>query len=74
VTRNGQRYACKCYPGEKCYPTSDVWAKFNTTLGGALRVALPPGAPCYNTLGEINTFDRGKCEEVQTNWGDEQWK
>ncbi|KAJ2935615.1 hypothetical protein H1R20_g1478, partial [Candolleomyces eurysporus] len=73
VTRNGQRYACKCYPGEKCYPAAAAWTRFNATVGGNLQVALPPGAPCYNALGEIKTFDQARCNQVQTNWGDEQW-
>jgi hypothetical protein len=81
VSRGSQKYACKSYPGDKSWPSTAVWTKFNTTVGGSLRVALPPGASCYNSLkvegeagGEISTLDSAKCAEVQKNWIDEQWK
>ena len=74
ASRNGQWYACKCYPGDRCFPSSTVWTRFNTTVGGNLQVALPPGAPCYNNLGGLNTYDSAKCAEVQANWSNEQWK
>ncbi|KAJ3526464.1 hypothetical protein NMY22_g10151 [Coprinellus aureogranulatus] len=80
ITRGSQKYACKCYPGDKCWPSTSVWSRFNITAGGTLQVALPPGASCYNSLkieggagGEISTFDSEKCAEVQRNWIDEQW-
>ncbi|KAJ2913019.1 hypothetical protein MD484_g7393, partial [Candolleomyces efflorescens] len=73
ASRNGQWYACKCYPGDRCFPSSTVWTRFNTTVGGNLQVALPPGAPCYNNLGGLNTYDSAKCAEVQANWSNEQW-
>lgn len=74
ASRNGQWYACKCYPGDKCFPSSTVWTRFNTTVGGNLQVALPPGAPCYDNLGGLSTYDSAKCAEVQSNWSNEQWK
>ncbi|KAF5323970.1 hypothetical protein D9611_008428 [Ephemerocybe angulata] len=76
VTRpGGQRYACKSYPGDRAYPWTAAWASFNRTVGRNLQLAIPPGAVCYQTLdGTIQTFDAAKCAEVQTNWGDEQWK
>lgn len=76
--RPQQRYSCKCYPGDRCYPAPAVWSAFNQTVGGNLQVALPPGAPCYNTLTEgsesIPTFDAAKCADVQANFFAQQWK
>ena len=74
ASRNGQWYACKCYPGDRCFPSSTVWSRFNTTVGGNLQIALPPGAPCYNNLGDLSTYDSAKCADVQANWSNEQWK
>jgi len=73
VTRNGQEYSCKCYPGDDCYPTEEEWQGFNSTVGGNLLVALPPAAPCYSSVGGFETFDAAKCAEVQAKSTDEQW-
>ena len=74
ITRNGHQYACKCYPGEACYPNAASWTRFNQTVGGNLQLAIPPGASCFNTLeGTIPTFDAAKCANARANWGDEQW-
>ncbi|KAF2182160.1 FAD/FMN-containing isoamyl alcohol oxidase-like protein MreA [Zopfia rhizophila CBS 207.26] len=71
---NGVTYQCKCYEDNSCWPTGAEWATLNTTVSGALQVAVPPGAVCYNRLGNISTFDAGKCAEVQSKWTDEQFQ
>ncbi|KZW00741.1 FAD binding domain-containing protein [Exidia glandulosa HHB12029] len=73
VSKGGKAYSCKCYPGDACYPTSDEWRKLNATVGGNLQVALPPGAPCHNSLNGIPTFDAAKCADVMANFMGEQW-
>lgn len=74
LIRNGHQYACKCYPGDQCYPDSATWSRFNESVGGNLQLAIPPGAPCFNTLGgTIPTFDVARCADAQSNWFDEQW-
>ncbi|EOA81947.1 uncharacterized protein SETTUDRAFT_141802 [Exserohilum turcica Et28A] len=71
---DGARYQCKCYSDNSCWPTTSDWAKLNKTVSGALQVALPPGAVCYNSLGnETNVYDAAKCADTQANWGSEQW-
>ncbi|KAL2168717.1 hypothetical protein VTG60DRAFT_6888 [Thermothelomyces hinnuleus] len=71
-------YACKCYPGDNCWPNKGQWQKLNNTVGGNLRVNIPPGAPCYNTfqglLGDVQTYNAAECQEVTENWGDEQFQ
>lgn len=74
ITRNGQRYQCKCYPGERCYPSTPLWKQLNATIGGTLKLALPPNAPCYKSVDGIPTYDAAKCADVQRNSLDEQWK
>jgi len=73
VSRDGQEYSCKCYPGDECYPASEAWQKLNTTVDGNLLVALPPTAPCYGFVDGIPTFDAAKCAEVQAHYYEEQW-
>ena len=74
VTRNGQRYQCKCYPGERCYPSPRLWKQLNSTVGGTLQLGLPPTSPCYRSVDGIPTYDAAKCADVRRNILDEQWK
>ncbi|KAK4238283.1 hypothetical protein C8A03DRAFT_43975 [Achaetomium macrosporum] len=74
----GSKYACKCYPGDYCWPNNGQWQKLNKTVGGNLQVFLPPGAPCYNTfkgpLGDAQTYNADKCATVTANWNNEQFQ
>jgi hypothetical protein len=74
----GSDYACKCYPGDYCWPNKGQFQQLNNTVGGNLQVVTPPGAPCYNTfegpLGNIQTYDEAKCQEVTSNWANEQFQ
>jgi hypothetical protein len=73
VVHNGQRYKCKCYPGDPCYPSSTEWAKLNTTVDGNLLAALPPTAPCYKSVDGIPTYNAAACADVEANFTKEQW-
>jgi hypothetical protein len=74
----GSNYACKCYPGDACWPNSAEFQKLNSTVGGNLQINIPPGAPCYNTfegpLGTVNTYDAAACAKVTASWADEQFQ
>ena len=74
----GSSYACKCYPGDYCWPNAAQWQKLNTTVGGNLHVNTPPGAPCYNKfngpLGDVNTYDATECDKVTAGWYNEQFQ
>lgn len=48
-----------------CWPAEADWASLNTTLGGQLIKATPPGAVCYPMRPE---FNEGLCEELLTAW------
>ncbi|KAL2268984.1 hypothetical protein VTJ83DRAFT_3830 [Remersonia thermophila] len=77
-TENGQNYACKCHPGDPCWPDSAKWRRFNNTVNGNLQVHIPPGAACYNTFegpfGVVNTYNEAECQTVTANWYDEQFQ
>jgi len=47
----------------------------NTTVGGALQLALPPGAVCHNTVSNlsVSTYNAAACAEVKANWINEQY-
>jgi len=73
VTRAGNAYSCKCYPGDSCYPAAQAWKDLNTTVNNNLLVALPPTAPCYGSVDGIQTFNAAKCADVQRHFTEEQW-
>lgn len=77
ATLKGINFGCKCYPGERCWPSTSKWNALNHTLDGRLLVHIPPGAPCHNTfnglLGTVNTYDADKCAEATQKWESESW-
>ncbi|KAF2748158.1 FAD/FMN-containing isoamyl alcohol oxidase-like protein MreA [Sporormia fimetaria CBS 119925] len=72
---NGEKYQCKCYSDNACWPVASEWTRLNSTVGGALKAALPPGAPCYQQAEGVSgsPYDKAACETVQANWMNEQW-
>lgn len=38
---------CKAYPGKESWPSTETWAQFNQSLGGALLQPVPAAAACY---------------------------
>ncbi|KAK4450485.1 hypothetical protein QBC34DRAFT_437309 [Podospora aff. communis PSN243] len=78
TTVSGTRYACKCYPGDACWPKPKDWTKLNKTVDGNLATAIPPGAPCHNTfnglLGSLPTYNAAECADVTASWTREQWQ
>ncbi|CRK28782.1 FAD-linked oxidoreductase ZEB1 like protein [Verticillium longisporum] len=76
-TFEGQKYGCKCYPGDACWPQQSEWDGLNAKVNGNLHVHVPPEAACYNTfdglLGSQQTYDAAKCAEVTKSWTSETW-
>lgn len=62
----GQKYNCRCYADDKCWPKASEWKELNSTVDGNLAVHIPPEAACHNTfdgpLGPIETYDEAACE------------
>jgi hypothetical protein len=71
----GTTYQCKCYSDNSCWPTTADWNALNRTVGGALQVAIPPGAPCHRQFenSTLSTYNEAACAEVLSNWVNEQW-
>jgi hypothetical protein len=71
---DGVTYQCKCYSDNACWPTNSDWEKLNKTVSGALQVAVPPGAVCHQSFGNLTSvYDAAKCADTQANWINEQW-
>lgn len=74
---NGVTYRCKCYSDNACWPIASAWNELNTTVEGALKLALPPGAPCYRSVDGVpaagSTYNATECANIQANFNSEQW-
>jgi hypothetical protein len=57
--------ACKVFPGDRDYPSPEVWSIFDLLTGGALIATIPIGAVCYR---DHIAYDAAKCRDVLANW------
>ncbi|KAI9170655.1 FAD-linked oxidoreductase ZEB1 [Paramyrothecium foliicola] len=55
--------ACRCFPGDKCWPKQGDWAKLNATVGGRLVATVPLGSPCHDP-----NYNAEQCAELQDEW------
>jgi hypothetical protein len=54
---------CRCLPSDDCWPSDKVWAKFNSTVNGALIKTVPLGSPCHEP-----NYDEDACAAVKGAW------
>ncbi|KAF9891408.1 hypothetical protein FE257_004264 [Aspergillus nanangensis] len=54
---------CRCFPGDACWPTHEVWSAFNKTIDGRLVATVPLGAPCH-----APTYDEAECASLRQSW------
>lgn len=57
------RNDCRCLPSDDCWPSDKVWAKFNSTVNGALIATVPLGSPCHEP-----NYDEEACAAVKADW------
>lgn len=69
---NGQKYGCRCYADDACWPSKTDWNSLNHTVRGNLIAHAPPGAPCHKSftgpLGTLNLYDKDECETIYENF------
>lgn len=56
---------CRCFPGEECWPSTDVWNQFNQTLEGRLIATVPLATPCH-----APNYDAAACDKLREQWTD----
>ena len=56
---------CRCFPGEECWPSTDVWDQFNQTVGGRLIATVPLASPCHDP-----NYDAAVCDKIKDQWTD----
>ena len=65
-SQNYSTPSCRCFPGDSCWPSSEVWQAFNETIGGKLIATVPLGSLCHND--GFSLYDAQKCHYLQTQW------
>ncbi|KAI9168085.1 FAD-linked oxidoreductase ZEB1 [Paramyrothecium foliicola] len=74
---SGGLYSCKCYYDDACWPKKPQWDRLNATVGGNLKLHIPPEAVCHNNftgpLGTLSTFDEAAYNDVKTMYADQEW-
>ncbi|KAJ6120512.1 hypothetical protein N7523_004792 [Penicillium sp. IBT 18751x] len=58
-----QDHACKCFPGDDCWPSVSTWNSFNASIGGRLIRTVPLATPCHTP-----NYDGDKCEMLKNGW------
>ncbi|TKX25719.1 FAD-binding domain-containing protein 12 [Elsinoe australis] len=58
--------ACRCFPGDACWPSTQVWQGLNQTVGGRLVATVPLAAPCHDSV--FSTYDNATCANLQAEW------
>lgn len=56
---------CKCFPGDKCWPTKKEWDSLNKTVDGRLVATVPLASPCFQSWGNE---DEEVCSELKELW------
>jgi hypothetical protein len=54
---------CRCFPGDACWPSEDVWTKFNQTIDGRLVKTIPLGTPCH-----APNYNAEECTALRDAW------
>lgn len=55
--------ACRCFPGDACWPSANTWTQFNQSIDGQLIKTIPLGAPCH-----APSYDAGVCSTLKAGW------
>lgn len=55
--------ACRCFPGDECWPSEHDWSQFNQSISGRLVKTVPLGAPCH-----APKYNSTKCVSLKEEW------
>jgi hypothetical protein len=66
ITKSNDPQACRCFPGDACWPSTAEWQAFNQTVGGKLIENIPLASVCHQS--EFRPHDESKCDDLKSNW------
>lgn len=55
--------ACKCFPGDDCWPSFSLWSQLNKTIDGRLVKTVPLGTPCH-----APNYNSEACAVLKDGW------
>ncbi|KAJ5759085.1 hypothetical protein N7520_006241 [Penicillium odoratum] len=55
--------ACRCFPGDSCWPSESAWTEFNKTIDGRLISTVPLGTPCH-----VPNYNATACAVLEAGW------
>lgn len=67
ITSINNESQCHCFPGDLCWPSTEQWAAFNSSLGGKLIATRPLASPCHLNDG-ISAYNEKDCERLREKW------
>jgi hypothetical protein len=62
----GTKSACRCFPGDACWPNESQWNSLNRTVEGRLVKTIPLGSPCHDSI--FGPFDETECKNLEAQW------
>lgn len=65
ITANFHKPSCKAVPGSPDWPSTQSWAKLNSSVSGQLIKTIPPGSVCHPSQPNFNALS---CAAVQAGW------
>jgi hypothetical protein len=63
---NNNSSSCRCFPGDTCWPSTEVWNELNRTLAGRLIPTIPIASVCHDS--SFGPYDADACASVQSTW------
>ncbi|KKY37574.1 putative isoamyl alcohol [Diaporthe ampelina] len=54
--------ACRCLPGDACWPATSSWDSLNTTVGGKLIATVPIGSVCHDPTYDEAAYRTTPCK------------
>lgn len=63
---NNSSARCRCFPGDKCWPSLEEWTNLNKTLSGRLIATIPIASVCHQD--SFVPYDSEACARLQSVW------
>ncbi|KAI9931464.1 hypothetical protein MW887_010039 [Aspergillus wentii] len=60
---------CRCRPQNSCWPSTQEWNAFNSSIQGNLVPVRPAAAVCH-----VPNLDSSMCDEVKKQWTNSTWR
>ncbi|KAL4897457.1 FAD binding domain protein [Aspergillus ambiguus] len=59
----------RCAYGDRCWPDSQIWDNFNSSIDGRLIRSMPPASVCH-----VEEYNASQCRVAKESWLDSSWR